>query len=64
MLLVADEPTGNVDAVNGERLMRLFEALNELDTSVVIATHDEALVRARGHARLHLSDGRLVSGGS
>lgn len=63
MLLVADEPTGNVDAVNGERLMRLFEALNELDTSVVIATHDEALVRARGHPRLHLSDGRLVSQG-
>jgi cell division transport system ATP-binding protein len=64
MLLVADEPTGNVDAVNGERLMRLFEALNELNTSVVIATHDESLVRKRGHPRLHLSDGRLVTGGS
>ena len=61
MLLVADEPTGNVDAANGERLMRLFEALNELDTSVVIATHDEALARDRGHSRLHLSAGRLVS---
>jgi len=64
MLLVADEPTGNVDAVNGERLMRLFEALNELDTTVVIATHDEAFVRERGHPRLHLSDGRLVTGGA
>ena len=62
-LLVADEPTGNVDSANGERLLRLFEALNEIGTTVVIATHDEALVRRRGHRRLHLENGRLVEAG-
>jgi cell division transport system ATP-binding protein len=39
-LLVADEPTGNVDAEMASRLLRLFEALNGLGTTVVVATHD------------------------
>jgi len=59
-LLVADEPTGNVDAEIGERLIRLFGELNRLGTTVLIATHDRSLIE-RGRAReMRLVDGRLV----
>ena len=44
-LLVADEPTGNVDAEMAVKLLRLFEALNRLGTTVVVATHDVHLLR-------------------
>ncbi|WP_202386989.1 cell division ATP-binding protein FtsE [Qipengyuania algicida] len=44
-LLVADEPTGNVDPEMALRLLRLFEALNRLGTTVVVATHDLHLLR-------------------
>ncbi len=60
-LLVADEPTGNVDAAMAERLIHLFKALNRLGTTVVVATHDMALVRAVPGARLmRLEGGRLA----
>ena len=58
-LLLADEPTGNVDDRMAMRLMHLFEELNKLGTTVVIATHNEALVRRLGHPRLRLDGGRL-----
>ncbi len=59
-LLLADEPTGNVDDAMADRLMRLFEEMNRLGTTLVLATHNEALVARRGHPRLHLDNGRLV----
>ena len=50
-LLVADEPTGNVDADMARRLLHLFTALNKLGTTVVVATHDIGLIsRNRGRA--------------
>jgi cell division transport system ATP-binding protein len=59
-LLVADEPTGNVDAEIGQRLIRLFGELNRLGTTVLIATHDRSLIE-QGRAReMRLVDGRLV----
>jgi len=59
-LLVADEPTGNVDADIAQRLIRLFAELNRLGTTVLIATHDRSLIE-RGRAReMRLVDGRLV----
>lgn len=60
-LLIADEPTGSVDQEQGKRLLYLFEELNKLGTTVVFATHDQALVRDGGHGILRLSDGRLES---
>jgi cell division transport system ATP-binding protein len=59
-LLLADEPTGNVDDVMGFRLMHLFEELNRLGTTVVIATHNMKVVESLGHGRLLLNDGRLT----
>ena len=59
-LLVADEPTGNVDPSLARRLMRLFLELHKSGTSVVIATHDLALMdQFDGARRLVLGDGRL-----
>jgi len=58
-LLLADEPTGNVDPSLARRLLRLFIELNRLGTSVVIATHDLALMDQLNARRLVLGDGRL-----
>ena len=61
-LLLADEPTGNVDEPMAFRLMHLFEELNRLDTSVVIATHNQTLVERLGHPRILLDNGVLQAG--
>jgi cell division transport system ATP-binding protein len=58
-LLLADEPTGNVDPSLARRLLRLFIELNRLGTSVVIATHDLTLMDQLDARRLVLGDGRL-----
>ncbi|WP_337997634.1 cell division ATP-binding protein FtsE [Oleispirillum naphthae] len=60
-LLLADEPTGNVDDRIAQRLMHLFIELNRLGTTVVIATHNEPLIRRFGFPRLHLEGGGLVT---
>lgn len=59
-VLLADEPTGNVDPPLARRLLRLFIELNKLGTSVVIATHDIALLEQVEARRLVLADGRLT----
>jgi cell division transport system ATP-binding protein len=58
-ILLADEPTGNVDPNLGQRLLRLFIELNKSGTSVVIATHDIALMDEYDARRLVLHEGRL-----
>ncbi len=60
-LLVADEPTGNVDAEMAERLLHLFSALNRLGTTIVVATHDVGLIARTPGARLmRLEKGAMV----
>lgn len=58
-LLLADEPTGNVDPNLAQRLLRLFIELHKSGTSVVIATHDIALMDQYDSRRLVLHEGRL-----
>ena len=58
-LLLADEPTGNVDDRIAYRLLRLFEELHRTGTAVVVATHNDALVRRFSHPVLVLADNFL-----
>ena len=62
-LLIADEPTGNVDPAMARRILRLLAELNKLGTTVLVATHDLALVRAVDAPVLELAGGRLISTG-
>lgn len=59
-LLIADEPTGNLDPELSNEIMTLFERFNEVGVTLLIASHDLALVERLGHRRLGLEAGRLV----
>jgi cell division transport system ATP-binding protein len=59
-LLLADEPTGNLDDAQAQRLMLLFREMNQLGTTVVVATHNDLLVARHPAAELRLDHGRLV----
>ena len=59
-ILLADEPTGNVDQGMALRILRLFLELNRLGTTIVVATHDEDMVATSGKPVLHLQDGVLT----
>jgi cell division transport system ATP-binding protein len=61
-LLLADEPTGNLDEEQAERLMQLLRELNRVGTTVVVATHNDTLVRNYPAEALVLDRGRLVAG--
>ncbi len=63
-ILLADEPTGNVDHPMALRILRLFVELNRLGTTVLIATHDEELMAHARRPVLRLEGGRLTEGGS
>lgn len=58
-LLLADEPTGNLDDEIGYRLMSLFEQLNRMGTTILIATHDQAMIERFAHTKLILGGGGL-----
>jgi putative ABC transport system ATP-binding protein len=59
-LLLADEPTGNLDQATGESIIALFEELNRDGLTIIVVTHNAALARTAGR-HLELLDGRLVS---
>jgi cell division transport system ATP-binding protein len=58
-LILADEPTGNLDGELSRKCIRLFEALHQQGTTILIATHDESLVAEMGHPALRLKDGQV-----
>lgn len=58
-LLVADEPTGNVDDAMASRILHLFLELNRQGTTLVIATHNQGLIKQFGQPSLYLCDGNL-----
>ena len=61
-LLIADEPTGNVDPIIGRRLLRLFSEMNRMGTTILIATHDINLIREMPADILRIKDGQLFQG--
>lgn len=58
-LLLADEPTGSLDDATGYRIMSLFEQLNRMGTTIVIATHNQTMMEHFNHPRLILDKGHL-----
>jgi cell division transport system ATP-binding protein len=58
-LILADEPTGNVDPAMSERIMKLFVELNKLGAAVIVATHNLRLVQTLGKPVLRISDGQV-----
>jgi putative ABC transport system ATP-binding protein len=58
-LLLADEPTGELDARTGKEMIALFQRLNSDGTTIVVVTHDEDLANAARH-NVHMRDGRIV----
>ncbi len=61
-LLLADEPTGNLDPELAVEVMGLFEQFRQVGVSVLIATHDHHLISRMRHRRLQLEQGRLIAG--
>lgn len=59
-LLLADEPTGNLDRATGEEVVRLLEKLNEQGVTLIVVTHDHAL-GARAKRQIRMEDGGVVS---
>ncbi len=59
-LLIADEPTGNLDPTLALDVLTLFEEINQAGTTVLFATHDHSLLAVRAHRLLVLEDGRLT----
>lgn len=59
LLLLADEPTGNVDEQSALKLIFLFEELNKIGTTVIVATHNRSLVNTFSYPELNLEQGRL-----
>jgi cell division transport system ATP-binding protein len=63
VLLLADEPTGNLDPDLAVEIMRLFREINARGTTVVVATHDRELIRRMQRRVVLLDQGALVSAG-
>lgn len=59
-VVVADEPTGNLDDINTEEIIKLLQKINELGTTVVLATHNRHVVNTLGKRVISLADGRII----
>ena len=60
-ILIADEPTGNLDHALARDVMQLFKRFQEVGVTVVIATHDLALVQEFGQREIHIADGQVIT---
>ena len=62
-MIVADEPTGNLDPVRSLELMLLFEKINEMGTTILVVTHEKELVNAFSKRTITIDDGHVISDG-
>ena len=60
-ILIADEPTGNLDHENAVSIMKLLESIHEQGTTVIVITHDLELVRMMNKRTVHMADGEIIS---
>jgi cell division transport system ATP-binding protein len=63
-LILADEPTGNLDSETTALVMDLFKHYNQRGTTLIIATHDESIFRDTDHRVIELKEGRVINGNS
>ncbi len=59
-VLVADEPTGNLDDINAEEIIKLLQRINELGTTIILASHNKNVVNKLGRRVVTLVDGHIV----
>jgi cell division transport system ATP-binding protein len=59
-IVIADEPTGNLDPLNTSEIIKLLEKINELGTTVVLATHDKEVINALEKRVITLDRGRII----
>jgi ABC-type lipoprotein export system ATPase subunit len=62
-VILADEPTGNLDSHNGKRIIELLQKLTEQGKTVIVATHDRSIAK-EADIRIELIDGRITSTGN
>ncbi|MDC0074523.1 cell division ATP-binding protein FtsE [Alphaproteobacteria bacterium] len=58
-ILLADEPTGSIDSTQGSRIMHLFQELNKIGTTIVVATHDSSMIKQFSYPELRISDKQI-----
>ena len=63
-MIVADEPTGNLDPVRSLELMLLFEKINDMGTTILVVTHEKELVNALGKRVIAIDEGKVISDGT
>lgn len=61
LLLIADEPTGNLDPVTSEEIMKLFNRINHMGTTIIMVTHNKDLVNAMHKRVINIEDGRIIA---
>ena len=61
ILLIADEPTGNLDPVTSEEIMKLFNEINHMGTTIIMVTHNKDLVNAMHKRVINIEDGRIIA---
>ena len=59
-VIIADEPTGNLDPKTAEQITRIFEAFNKYGITVIMATHNDAIVNKHPHRIIELDHGRII----
>ena len=59
-VIVADEPTGNLDPLNKWEIIKLLDKINELGTTVILATHDKEIINTLGKRVITFEEGRIV----
>lgn len=59
-VLIADEPTGNLDARNTDEVIEILKKINDLGTTVILTTHDQQLIKAVGQRIISMERGRVV----
>jgi len=60
-VLLADEPTGNLDHANSEQILHLLQQINEWGTTVIMATHDLSIIKQLNKRKVEINEGRVVN---